>query len=149
MADTVAPAIRSRMMGGIKSKNTGPELSVRKALHHRGLRYRLHAKELPGKPDIVLPRYRAAVFVHGCFWHGHNCPLFKLPGTRPEFWRAKIERNQVNDAKSTRALLASGWRVAVIWECAVRGNEHIGELAQTLKDWVTNGQAEETVEIRR
>ncbi|HST91628.1 MAG TPA: very short patch repair endonuclease [Brevundimonas sp.] len=120
MADVVDPATRSRMMSGIRGKNTKPELMIRKALHARGFRYRLHC-DLRGKPDICLPKHRAAIFVHGCFWHGHDCHLFKWPKTRPEFWRQKIERNQAVDEAAVGSLLAEGWRVAVIWECAIKG----------------------------
>ncbi len=99
MPDIVAPAVRSRMMAGIRGRNTKPEIFIRKALHARGFRYRLHPRAVPGVPDFTLPRWRAAVFVHGCFWHGHDCPLFRLPGTRPDFWLAKIERNRARDAE--------------------------------------------------
>ncbi|OMG56599.1 very short patch repair endonuclease [Azonexus hydrophilus] len=138
MADIVSPDIRSRMMTGIKGKNTRPEIAVRKEMFRRGFRYRLHAKELPGKPDIVFPRFRAVVFVHGCFWHGHDCHLFRLPSTRPEFWKTKIDRNRQNDAKSIEALLSSGWRVAVIWECSTRGKKESGLLsvADELQSWL-------------
>jgi DNA mismatch endonuclease (patch repair protein) len=109
------------MMAGIRGADTRPEIAVRKALHRRGLRYRLHPRDVPGRPDLVLPAHRAAVFVHGCFWHGHDCKYFRLPGTRPEFWRAKIARNRARDL-DVRALLAdSGWRQFVVWECALRG----------------------------
>lgn len=105
-------------------------------------------RELPGKPDIVLPRYRAVVFVHGCFWHGHDCPLFRLPGTRTEFWKDKIGRNRANDQKARDALLAAGWRVAVVWECALRGSGvDLDIVAQRLAGWLHNG--EEEIEIRK
>ncbi|WP_322070615.1 very short patch repair endonuclease [Paraburkholderia bannensis] len=121
MVDVVDSATRSRMMSGIRARNTKPEVLIRSLLHRRGFRFRLDVRELPGRPDIVLPRYRAVVLVHGCFWHGHHCTLFKWPSTRPEFWRAKIGRNRTNDARTLAALTAQGWRVAVIWECALRG----------------------------
>jgi DNA mismatch endonuclease (patch repair protein) len=114
------------MMSGIRAKNTRPELALRKALHARGFRYRLHSAGVPGKPDIVLPRYRAAVFVHGCFWHGHDCHLFRLPGTRTDFWQEKIGRNQIRDAVVTGELAEQGWRQLAIWECAIRGRTKIG-----------------------
>ncbi len=108
-------------MSGIRGKNTKPELIVRKALFAQGFRYRLHVKSLPGKPDVVLPKYRTVIFVHGCFWHGHDCRLFKLPASNRAFWRAKIRRNQENDRKAVRALRKDGWRVITVWECALRG----------------------------
>ncbi|MCA3174389.1 MAG: DNA mismatch endonuclease Vsr [Burkholderiales bacterium] len=140
MADIVPPDVRSRMMSGIRGKNTRPEIAVRKEMFRRGYRYRLHAKELAGKPDIVFPRYRAAVFIHGCFWHGHTCPLFKIPSTRPEFWKAKIARNKENDNKVTALLLASGWRVATLWECAIRGKKNLGisDVADALEQWLSS-----------
>ncbi|GAK46717.1 DNA mismatch endonuclease vsr [Tepidicaulis marinus] len=123
MADIVTTEVRSRMMSGIRGKNTKPELAVRKALHRLGFRYRLHDRSLPGKPDLVFPKYRAVIFVHGCFWHGHDCHLFKWPKTRQEFWRNKIEKNRSNDARAIAELEEQGWRVAVIWECALKGKE--------------------------
>jgi DNA mismatch endonuclease (patch repair protein) len=109
------------MMSGIRGKNTKPELLIRRGLHARGFRFRLHVKDLPGKPDLVLPRYRAVVFVNGCFWHGHDCHLFKWPKSREEFWRTKIRTNRANDKKHLAALREKGWRVLVIWECALKG----------------------------
>ncbi len=136
------------MMAGIKGKDTAPEIAIRKDLHRRGFRYRLHAKDLPGKPDIVLPRHRAVVFVHGCFWHGHDCPLFKLPSTRPEFWKAKIGRNRENDAKAKSALLAAGWRVATIWECAIRKKNQAASAADALEQWILHDLDRDDFEIR-
>ena len=107
------------MMSGIKGKNTKPEILVRKALHKAGYRFRLHDKKLPGKPDIVLPKYRTVILVHGCFWHGHDCKYFKWPKTRPEFWRKKIEGNKARDARHVAKLENDGWVVKVIWECEV------------------------------
>jgi len=138
LADVVDPATRSRMMSGIRGKNTKPELMIRKALHARGFRYRLHCK-LPGKPDLCLPKYRAVIFVHGCFWHGHDCHLFKWPSTRPEFWREKIARNKAVDAAAEAKLLADGWRVATVWECALKGRARLDleNITNRLGDWVT------------
>ena len=137
MVDVVDNATRSRMMSGIRGRNTKPEILIRSLLHRQGFRFRLHVRDMPGKPDIVLPRYRAVVFVHGCFWHGHSCPLFKLPGTRPDFWREKIERNQNNDNRAKKALLADGWRVGIIWECALRGaGKNIEGVAHSLAEWL-------------
>ncbi|NBF15490.1 DNA mismatch endonuclease Vsr [Pseudomonas sp. Fl4BN2] len=120
MTDVVDVKTRSRMMSNIRSKNTSPELLIRKALHARGFRYRVHAKNLPGTPDLVLPKYKAVIFVHGCFWHGHSCRYFKTPQTRQIFWMEKIGKNQVRDRQQLAALQALNWRVLVIWECAVR-----------------------------
>lgn len=141
MADIVDPATRSRMMSGIRGKNTKPELLIRKALHARGFRYRLHC-DLPGKPDICLPKHRAVIFVHGCFWHGHDCHLFKWPGTRPEFWRAKIGRNREVDMAVEAALLDAGWRVATVWECAIKGKERktLTEIIEELSSWLYSSQ---------
>lgn len=121
MPDVVDAATRSRMMSGIRGKNTKPEMLLRRGLHARGLRYRLHARDLPGSPDMVFPARRAVLFVHGCFWHGHDCHLFRIPGSRPDFWRTKIERNREVDRRAVDALREAGWRVAVVWECALKG----------------------------
>ena len=123
MADTVNPLVRSRMMAGIRGTNTRPEITVRHGLHRRGFRYRLHPRSLPGKPDIVFPRHRAVVLVNGCFWHGHECHLFRWPGSRQDFWQRKITRNRARDAEVRAALVTAGWRVLVIWECALKGRE--------------------------
>ena len=109
------------MMSGIRGKNTKPEMILRQGLHARGLRYRLHVKQLPGKPDMVFPARRAALFAHGCFWHGHDCHLFRMPSTRPEFWASKIERNRTVDARSVVQLREAGWRIGIVWECALKG----------------------------
>jgi DNA mismatch endonuclease (patch repair protein) len=121
MADVVPADVRSRIMAGIRSTNTKPELLLRKGLHARRLRFRLHDRSLPGTPDIVLPRWRAVIQAHGCFWHGHDCHLFKWPKSREDFWRTKIGRNREVDARSDTALHAAGWRVATVWECALKG----------------------------
>jgi DNA mismatch endonuclease (patch repair protein) len=129
------------MMSGIQAKNTKPEILIRKALHGRGFRYRLHVNNLPGKPDLVLKKYNAVVFVHGCFWHGHTCRYFKVPQTRSEFWVDKIKKNQTRD-KHQEALLASmGWRVLVIWECAIRSmkREKNYLLIDRAAQWLING----------
>ncbi len=111
------------MMAGIGPANTKPEMILRRGLHALGYRYRLHARALPGKPDLVFAGRRAVIFVHGCFWHGHDCHLFRWPATRPEFWRAKIGGNIARDARVRNQLLADGWRVADVWECTMRGRE--------------------------
>lgn len=121
MADIISPEHRSALMSRIRAKNTGIELEVRRGLHALGLRYRLGGAGLPGKPDIVLPKHRMAVFVHGCFWHGHSCHLFRLPKTRPEFWKAKLNANVERDRRREAQLVTMGWRVGTIWECQLRG----------------------------
>ena len=125
MADIVTPEVRSRMMAGIRGKNTKPELTLRRGLHAAGFRFRLHDRTLPGKPDIVFPRYRAVLFAHGCFWHGHDCHLFKWPSSRPDFWRAKIQRNREVDTLALAALQAAGWRQGIVWECALKGKARL------------------------
>lgn len=112
-------------MAGIGPANTKPEMMVRRALYARGYRYRLHARNLPGKPDLVFPGRKAVIFVQGCFWHGHDCHLFRLPGTRTEFWRDKIAGNVERDSRVREQLAASGWRVLDIWECALKGRSRI------------------------
>jgi DNA mismatch endonuclease (patch repair protein) len=134
MADVVAPTTRSRMMAGIRAKNTAPELMIRRGLHNRGFRYRLHAPKLPGKPDLVFPRHRAVIFIHGCFWHAHECCLFKWPTTRVEFWKEKLMRNRESDHRNCDRLLANGWRVLTVWECSLKGPGRISP--ETLLDKV-------------
>lgn len=148
MADTVSPEVRSRMMSGIRGKNTKPEWLVRRALHARGFRYRLHVRGLAGHPDLVLPRYHAVIFVHGCFWHGHEgCKYFRLPATRTSFWEGKISRNCSNDIRHQASLLETGWRVATVWECALRVTNCDPEaVADTLALWIRGGGP--TLEIR-
>ena len=147
MVDVVDSATRSRMMSGIRGRNTKPEILLRSALHRRGYRFRLHVRDLPGKPDIVFPGRRAVIFVHGCFWHGHDCPLFKWPQTRPEFWKQKILRNRQNDEKAVAGLQAAGWRVGIVWECSLRGGDKkIETVAQVVSDWLCG--SEETMEHR-
>ena len=138
MADVVDRKTRSRMMSGIRGKNTRPELLIRKGLHARGFRFRLHDKRLPGKPDLVLPKYSAVIFVHGCFWHGHDCHLFKWPQSRREFWRKKITRNKVKDAESYVSLKKEGWYILTIWECALKGRTRrpLDQVLDTVADWL-------------
>jgi DNA mismatch endonuclease (patch repair protein) len=121
MVDVVDKATRSRMMAGIRGVNTVPEIDLRRALHAAGFRYRIHAKELPGKPDLVFPRFGAVVFVHGCFWHRHaGCKWATTPSTNTAFWEEKLNRNVERDARSIDRLRKLDWRVAVVWECAMR-----------------------------
>ena len=121
MADIVDPATRSRMMSGIRSRDTRPEWVIRRGLHARGYRYRLHSRQLPGKPDLVFKSRKAVIFVHGCFWHGHTCHLFKWPSTRAAWWRAKIEGNRARDASVREQIADMGWRQLRVWECALKG----------------------------
>lgn len=148
MADVHDVATRSRNMAAIRGANTKPELQVRRALHALGLRFRLHAKELPGRPDLVFPRDKAVIFVHGCFWHGHDCHLFKMPATRQDFWADKIGRNTANDKKAAAVLQADGWRVGVVWECALKGRTKLdfAETMQALAMWVRS--AEPSITLR-
>jgi DNA mismatch endonuclease (patch repair protein) len=133
--DTRTPEQRRRIMQAVRSKDTGPELAVRRALFRLGHRFRLHRKDLPGKPDIVLPRYRLAIFVHGCFWHGHGCRYGQLPKARLDFWGPKIARNQARDAANTAAMEALGWRVLTVWQCQTRDDDALfAVLAQHLGD---------------
>jgi DNA mismatch endonuclease (patch repair protein) len=148
MPDVVSPEVRSRMMAGIRGTNTKPELTLRRGLHAAGFRFRLHDRALPGKPDMVFPRYRAVLFAHGCFWHGHGCHLFRLPSTRPEFWSAKIDRNREVDRKAVEALRRLGWRVGVVWECSLKGRTRldIADVIGHCAEWL-RGEAE-ALEIR-
>lgn len=147
MGDVVPAEVRSRMMAGIRGTNTKPELLLRKGLHARGFRFRLHDRSLPGKPDIVLPRYRAVIFAHGCFWHGHGCHLFKWPSTRPEFWQAKIARNRAVDSRARVALAMAGWRQAIVWECALKGRTRLppSDVISVCADWLNSGR--QSIEI--
>lgn len=137
MTDVVDSKTRSRMMSGIRGKNTRPELEIRRQLHRRGFRYRLHDKKLPGKPDVVLKKYNATIFIHGCFWHRHNCHLFKWPKTRPEFWKQKITRNHENDIKVLAELRSAGWRVCIVWECSIKGpSKNVQMVSESIVRWL-------------
>jgi DNA mismatch endonuclease (patch repair protein) len=115
------PALRRRTMQAVKSANTKPEMKVRRLLHSLGYRYRLHRKDLPGAPDIVFPSRRKIIFVHGCFWHGHDCPRgARVPANNRDYWVSKIERNRSRDARTREALAALGWDVLVLWECRLK-----------------------------
>ncbi len=123
MADRISQEARSRNMAAIRGKDTKPEMAVRKSLHRKGFRYRLHVKDLPGKPDIVLPKYRTVVFIHGCFWHRHKgCKNAVMPKTNTVFWQKKLNGNVERDQKNQKMLQRMGWRIIVVWECAVKGN---------------------------
>lgn len=138
MADVVDKATRSRMMAGIKGKDTKPEILIRSELHRRGFRFRKNVKDLPGKPDIVLPKYKAVIMVNGCFWHGHECQFFKWPSTRPDFWREKISGNKARDLRNIKELEFLGWRVGVVWECEMKGRKvkDIDLFLMGLSDWI-------------
>lgn len=131
-------------MSRIRSRDTKPELQLRRALHAAGFRYRLHDRSLPGTPDLVLPAKRAVVFVHGCFWHGHDCALGVTPGTRTDFWEEKIGRNQARDEIAHAALLAAGWRVLTVWECALigRGRRPIEDIVEQASDFLRSDSPE-------
>lgn len=142
MPDIVDRATRSRMMAGIGNRNTVPELVLRRALHALGLRYRLHDRKLPGTPDLVFPRFRAVCFVHGCFWHRHaGCPYATTPATRPEFWKAKFDSNVERDRRNRLALIEAGWRVAIVWECALRKHGML-ETPPMLDEWLRGNDLE-------
>ncbi|WDE00743.1 very short patch repair endonuclease [Thalassomonas actiniarum] len=143
MTDVHTRAIRSKNMSAIRCKNTRPEMLVRSLLHTLGFRFRLYNKNLPGKPDITLAKYKAVIFVNGCFWHGHqinnaNCHFFTLPKTRAEFWLNKIKGNVKRDKLACAALMANGWKVLYIWECALKGKYKLdeGRLVDTIEEWL-------------
>jgi DNA mismatch endonuclease (patch repair protein) len=138
MADIVSPSVRSRMMSGIKGKNSSPEKLVRQLLFAAGYRFRLHRRDLPGTPDIALPRRKIAIFVHGCFWHAHKgCKYAKIPATRRDFWIAKFQSNVDRDQRALEKLSEMGWRVLFVWECATRDPETVKALEDNLRDWIS------------
>lgn len=142
MSDVVSRETRSRMMSGIRAKGTKPELFVRKALFAAGFRFRLHRRDLPGVPDVVLPGKKIAIFVHGCFWHMHKgCRNAKMPSTRQDFWSEKLGRNVVRDRENIDALVGLGWRVLVVWECATREKGAEILLPSALASWIGGGEA--------
>ncbi|WP_312050155.1 very short patch repair endonuclease [Acinetobacter courvalinii] len=141
MADNICSPVRSRIMSSIKSKNTKPELIVRQHLHALGFRYILHDKRLPGKPDLVLPRYKVIIQVQGCFWHGHeSCYLFKWPKSRSEFWKEKINRNIARDQLNLERLLNLGWRVLIWWECNIRDNNEFNRSLTKAINWIRGSE---------
>ena len=140
MVDIVDAATRSRMMAGIRGKHTRPEVGLRKSLHARGLRFRLHVRSLPGAPDIVLPRWRAAILVQGCFWHRHEgCRYATTPATRPEFWQTKFRENVARDRRNTELLIKGGLRIAVVWECALK-SQGADKVADVIQSWLNSGE---------
>lgn len=118
--DTITKSERSLLMSRIRSKDTRPELVVRSILHRCGYRFRLHRKDLPGRPDIVLPRHRKIILVHGCFWHGHTCRLASKPKSNKRYWNLKIQTNRARDSRNLEALVSQGWKVLELWECDIR-----------------------------
>ena len=139
MADIVDRQTRSRMMAGIRGKDTKPELAIRRALHARGLRFRLHAKGMAGRPDLVLRKHRAVIFVHGCYWHRHEgCPFATTPASRPEFWSEKFLANVRRDLAVRGTLAGEGWRVAIVWECALRQAPMVAKVAALVETWLVS-----------
>lgn len=137
MADIVSSAKRSQMMSGIRGKDSRPELLVRKTLFSMGYRFRLHRRDLPGAPDIVMPSRKVAIFVHGCFWHAHQeCKYAKTPTTRPEFWAAKLQSNVDRDRRAAARLADMGWRVLNVWECCTRNPKAVEGLPENLRQWI-------------
>jgi DNA mismatch endonuclease (patch repair protein) len=143
VTDVFTPEKRSAVMRRVKGRDTGPEKTVRRLLTALGARYRLHRKDLPGKPDIVMPGRRLALFVHGCFWHGHDCARgARVPKQNRDYWLGKVGRNRERDEASTAALVAAGWRVEVVWECELKDEAGLGErLVGLLKDTVSPAKA--------
>ncbi|MQP68392.1 DNA mismatch endonuclease Vsr [Niveispirillum sp. SYP-B3756] len=140
MADVVSKEIRSRMMASIRGKDTKPEMLVRQALTTAGVRYRLHRKDLPGAPDLVMASRRAVIFVHGCFWHRHKgCRYVKLPSSNVDFWRAKLDRNVERDRKVVDELIAAGWRILIVWECAIRRGAN-SDLQRLIMSWLESSE---------
>lgn len=129
-------------MSGIRGSNTRPELLIRKLLHQRGFRYKLHDPALPGKPDLVFPKYRAIILINGCFWHGHKCHLFKWPATRVDFWKEKIRGNIRRDDMNLSACKATGWRICIVWECVIKGKTRIPPdiVINRLEKWLLHGR---------
>ena len=137
--------LRSKLMSRIRGKDTKLEVRLRKALHHKGFRYRLHDKRLPGKPDLVFPGRKAVVFVNGCFWHGHGCSLFRMPKSNTDFWEKKIAGNVERDQKNLQRLEDLGWRCLTVWECAVRGPNRFpfDEIVDATVRWLEAGESGE------
>ncbi|NIF57395.1 very short patch repair endonuclease [Enterobacter sp. Ap-916] len=141
MADVHSKAIRSKNMRAIATRDTAIEKRLAGLLAECGFSFRVQDAALPGKPDFVVDEYRCVIFTHGCFWHHHDCYLFKVPATRTEFWLEKIGRNVVRDKRDTALLLAQGWRVLIVWECALRGREKMQDraLCERLEEWICSG----------
>ena len=150
MSDVLTPSQRHRNMAAIRSVSTKPELKLRRELWHHGFRYRVNDKCLPGRPDIVLPKYRTVVFVHGCFWHGHkDCKYYTVPKTNIEFWVAKVSRNQERDQEVWRKLEAKGWSVVIVWECQLKKANLNATIARVTEEIFRNGEAYRTAQEER
>ena len=147
VTDVLTTEQRRFNMSRIRGRDTKPEMLIRKGLHARGLRYRLQDRKLPGRPDLVFPRHRAVILVHGCFWHGHDCPMFRLPATRTEFWEGKITTNRTRDVKAHQALLVLGWRVLTVWECSLKGPARWlpGAVVDACMDFVLSSRKEQQI----
>ena len=143
MTDIHSKAVRSKNMAAIKGRNTRPEMLVRRALHTAGFRYRLHVANLPGKPDLLFPKYKAVIFVQGCFWHQHQCAMFHWPKTRTEWWKQKISSNRAHDEAVQDKLRELGWRVLLVWECALKGKKKLPlpQLTNKITNWLQNGSS--------
>jgi len=148
MADIVSKSKRSKMMSGIRGRDTKPELTIRHALHDRGFRYKLHDKNLPGKPDIVLPKYSAVIFINGCFWHKHSCHLFKLPSSNTGFWENKFRTNIKKDKEADSILTELGWRILKVWECSIKGKfkHDFPELIEQISIWIKSDSVYHEIE---
>jgi len=142
MTDVLSRKQRRFNMSRIRGRDTQPEIKLRRSLHSRGLRFRLHRRDLPGCPDLIFPRHRIVIFVHGCFWHRHLCPMFRWPNTRKAFWRQKIEGNARRDCTVQAALVRANWRVLVVWECALRGPKRrtMEEVVESILRWFQGNQ---------
>jgi DNA mismatch endonuclease (patch repair protein) len=148
MADIVSPEKRSRMMAGIRSEDTRPEIVVRRALFAQGFRFRLHRGDLPGEPDIVLPRRKVAIFVHGCFWHRHaGCRFAKLPSSNADFWQSKLDGNVQRDRRAIEALRSAGWRVLTVWECVTRDKAVAPFIGPLVRRWIYGGALDGEIDI--
>jgi DNA mismatch endonuclease, patch repair protein len=142
MTDVLTWEQRHRCMSSVRSKDTGPEMLLRSVLHRAGLRYRLHDGTLPGSPDLAFPRFRAAVFVHGCYWHSHGCYKSTVPKSRRAFWEAKFSANRERDERNIRSLRERGWRIMIVWECALKGKTSWSAVvvANTVKEWLQSSE---------
>ncbi|MDR3529325.1 MAG: very short patch repair endonuclease [Rhodopila sp.] len=148
MVDVLTPTQRHLNMSRIRGQDTKPELQLRRGLHALGFRFRLYRRDLPGRPDLVFPGRCAVIFAHGCFWHGHDCPMCRMPATRTAFWATKIASNRARDQAAVAALQEAGWRVMVVWECALRGPARLppGAVMNAAAAFLTEGTVLRTVE---